>query len=215
MADIVTSQTRIANRALILLGTTTRVISVDDTAPLAKQIKDLWHESRRNAIVAHPWNFALLRQQLNQDATAPAFGYSRRFAIPPECLRWLPWPRDHEMFFEGVEEAGYILSDASAPLRFRGIQDVEDVGAWSAHFQYFMAYQLAMDLAQSATQFAGKEQDMAQARELALEEAKKLDGLASGERTTGNPRYLSRWNRARQQRFGSGYGSGSHAGFAW
>lgn len=59
MADIVTSQTRIANRALILLGTVTRVISVDDPAPLARQIKDLWHESRRAAIISHPWNFAL------------------------------------------------------------------------------------------------------------------------------------------------------------
>lgn len=215
MADIVTSQTRIANRALILLGTSTRVISVDDPAPLAKQIKDLWHESRRNAISAHPWNFALFRQELNETGDAPAFGYTRRYAIPADCLRWLPPPRDSEFFFEGVEEAGHILSDCGAPLPFRGVRDIEDVGAWSAAFSYFMAYQLAMDLAQSATQFSGKEQDMAQAREMALREATKLDGLASGERTTGNPRALSRWNRARQQRFGSGYGSGGRAGFAW
>jgi hypothetical protein len=204
MADIVTSQTRIANRALILLGTSARVISVDDTAPLARQIRDLWHESRRNALMVHPWNCALQRWQLNADGAAPVFGYTRRFRLPPECLRWLPWPRDSEFFFEGVEEGGYILSDAAAPLPLRGIQDVEDVAAWSAAFSYFMAYQLAMDLAQSATQFAGKEQDMAAARMEALEEAKKLDGLASGERTTGNARYLSRWAGARTRRFGSG-----------
>ena len=197
MADIVTSQTRIGNRALILLGSATRIISVDDPAPLAKQIKDLWHESRRAAIVSHPWNFALFRQELNAAGSAPVFGYARQFSLPPECLRWLPWPRDSEWFFEGVEEGGYILSDAAAPLPFRGIRDIEDVAAWPAYFQFFMAYQLAMDLAQSATQFAGKEQDMAQARELAIDEAKKLDGLASGERSTGNPRFLSRWASAR------------------
>lgn len=200
MADIVTSQTRIANRALILLGAVTRVTSVDDPNPLAKQIKDLWHESRRNAIVAHPWNFAVLRQDLNETGSAPAFGYTKRYAIPPEYLRWLPPPRDSEFFFEGVEEGGHILTNYGAPLPFRGIRDVEDVGAWSAAFSYFMGYQLAMDLAQSVTQFAGKEQDMAVARMDALEEAKKLDGLASGERTTGNARYLSRWARARVQR---------------
>lgn len=201
MADIITSQTRIANRALILLGTSTRILSVDDPAPLAKQIKALWHESRRNAIICHPWNFAVFRQALNETGDAPAFGYSKRFAIPAAALRWLPPPRDSEFFFEGVEEGGHILSDQAAPLPFRGIKDVEDVGAWSAAFAYFMAYQLAMDLAQSATQFAGKEQDMAQAREMALDEAKKLDGLASGERTTNNARRQSRWVAARMSRF--------------
>lgn len=200
MADIVTSQTRIANRALILLGTATRIVSVADDKPLAKQVRDLWHESRRAALAAHPWNFALHRVQLNEAGTAPAFGYARQFRLPPECLRWLPWPRDHELFFEGVEEGGYILSDAAAPLPLRCIRDVEDVGAWSAAFATFMAYQLAMDLADSATQFAAKAQDMAQARDIALEEAKKLDGLATGERTLGNKRYLSRWVTARTRR---------------
>lgn len=200
MADIVTSQTRISNRALILLGTSTRLVSVDDTAPLAKLIKQLWHESRRAGIAAHTWNFALHRVLLNADGEAPAFGYTRRFKLPPDNLGWKPWPRDSEFYFAGVEEGGYLLSDAPAPLRVRYLRDIEDVGAWSAPFGIFMAYQLALDLAQAATQFAGKEQDMADRREMALAEATKQDGLASGEHTTGNARYLSRWARARVQR---------------
>lgn len=200
MADIVTSQTRIANRALILLGTSARVISVDDPAPLAKQIKDLWHESRRAGIASHPWNFALHRVPLNADGTAPAFGYARRFALPPDNLGWKPWPRDHALYFEAVEEGGYLLSDAVAPLPLRYVRDVEDVGAWSPHFQVFMAYQLAMDLADSATQFSAKAQDMAQMRMEALAEAAKQDGLASGERGTGDVRSRSRWVGARQRR---------------
>lgn len=200
MADIVTSQTRIANRALILLGTVTRINSVEDPAPLARQIADLWHESRRAGIAAHPWNFALARVQLNETGTAPAFGYARQFALPADCLRWLPPPRDDDAWFAGVEEGGLLLTDAFAPLPVRYIRDVEDVGAWPAHFSVFMAFQLAMDLADSATQFTSKQEQMAQAREGALEEAKKLDGLASGERTTGNARYTSRWARARRER---------------
>lgn len=202
MADIVTSQTRIANRALILLGTVSRVVSVEDPTPLARQIADLWHESRRAGIAAHPWNFALYRQQLNATGETPAFGYTRQFRLPPDCLRWLPPPRDDDAFFEGVEEGGCILSNAPAPLPVRFIRDIEDVAAWPAHFQVFMAYQLAMDLADAATQFAAKQQDMAQARLDALEEAKKLDGLATGERTTGNARYTSRWVRSRRYRSG-------------
>lgn len=202
MADIVTSQTRIANRALILLGTSSRVISVDDPTPLARQIADLWHESRRAAIVAHPWNFALWRAQLNETGDAPAFGYTKRFALPADCLRWLPPPRDDDAFFEGVEEAGHILTDYGAPLPVRYIRDVEDVGAWPAHFHVFMAYQIALDLADSATQFSSKVEEMAQAREDAMATAKTLDGLASGERTRGDARFTSRWAMARRQRWG-------------
>lgn len=200
MADIVTSQTRIANRALILLGTASRIISVEDRAPLARQIKGLWHESRRAGIAAHPWNFAVRRTTLNAAGATPAFGYARQFKLPPDCLRWLPPPRDSEFFFEGVEEGGFILSNAEAPLPVRFIADVPDVTAWSAAFDTFMAYQLAKDLADSATQFSAKQQDMAAEREAALDEAKRLDGLASGERTTGNARYQSRWSGSRARR---------------
>lgn len=197
MAEIVTSQTRIANRALIVLGSVERVSSIDDPSPLAKQIKDLWHESRRTGIVAHPWNFAISRAQLNEVTPKPVFGYDRKFAIPPDCLRWLPPGQGDYDWFLGEEEEGFILSDAAAPLNIRYIKDVPDVGLWPVHFSNFMAYQLAMDLAESATQIAGNVQDMAYKRDEALTEAKKLDGLASGNRSRGNVEMTSRWNAAR------------------
>ena len=198
MADIVTSQSRIANRALIVLGSVERIVSVEDPSPLAGQIKDLWHESRRSGIVAHPWNFALERAQLNEATPKPVFGYERKFKLPPECLRWLPPGQGDYDWFLGEEEGGFILSDARAPLNIRFIKDVEDVSAWPAHFQIFMGYQLAMDLAESATQIAGNVDDMTLKREDALIEAKKLDGLASGNRSRGNVEMSSRWVSARR-----------------
>jgi len=197
VADIVTSQTRIANRALIVLGSVERIVSVDDNSPLAGQIKDLWHESRRTGIVAHPWNFALERAQLNEASPKPVFGYERKFTMPPNCLRWLPPGQGDCDWFLGEEEGGFILSDASAPLNIRFITDVPDVTAWPAHFATFMAYQLAMDLAESVTQINANVQDMAYKREEALTEAKKLDGLASGNRSRGNIETSSRWVSAR------------------
>lgn len=198
MADIVTSQSRIANRALIVLGSVERIVSVEDPSPLAGQIKDLWHESRRSGIVAHPWNFALERAQLNEAPPKPVFGYARKFKLPAECLRWLPPAQGDYDWFLGEEEGGFILSDASAPLNIRFIKDVEDVSAWPVHFQIFMGYQLAMDLAESATQIGGNVQDMMNKREEALTEAKKLDGLASGNRSRGNVEMSSRWVSARR-----------------
>jgi hypothetical protein len=197
VADILTSQTRIANRALIVLGSVERVVSIDDPSPLAGQIKDLWHESRRSGIVAHPWNFALERAQLNEATPKPVFGYERKFKIPANCLRWLPPGQGDCDWFLGEEEGGFILSDASAPLNIRYIKDVEAVELWPAHFAVFMSYQLAMDLAESATQIGASVQDMMNKREEALIEAKKLDGLASGNRSRGNVEMSSRWVSAR------------------
>jgi hypothetical protein len=203
MADIITSQTRIANRALILLGSTTRLISIEDDKSLALQMRDLWHESRRAAIVSHPWNFALFRQELNEAGGAPAFGWERRFAVPTDCLRWLPPARDQDVYFEGVEEEGYILSNTQAPLPFRGIKDVPDVTKWPPHFVVFMGCQLAMDMAESVSQFASMVQDMAVKREEAWMEAKRLDGLASGERMRANPAFTSRWVQSRGDYYSS------------
>jgi hypothetical protein len=200
MAEILQSDTRIANRALILLGTATRVISVDDPLPLGRQIKDIWFESRRAAIVSHPWNFALFRKLLNASGSAPAFGYAYQYKLPAEALRWLPPERGDDDFFEGEEEGGSILSNAPAPLSFRGIQDVEDVAQWSAGFVYFMAYQLAADLAASATQFKDMAQEMANERENALREAKRIDGQSSGSALSERRPHTSRWVTARFSR---------------
>lgn len=200
MADIVTSQTRIVNRTLILLGSVERLVSVDDPVPLARQIKDLWHESRRTAIAAHPWNFALWRVQLNVAAEVPAFGYARKFLLPADNLRWLPPARDDCDGFEGEEEGGFLLSDADAPLNVRYIRDMPDVTKWPAHFATMMAYQLGLDLAESATQIQANVEDMQVKWDAAFAEARRVDGLASGTRSRGNVQYTSRWLSARRDR---------------
>lgn len=195
----VTSQVRIWNRALILLGSVERVTSISDSAPLASQIRDLWHESRRGAIVVHPWNFAIRRGRLNRAGIAPAFGYSAQFLLPDDCLRWLPVGRDSCDWFEGEEEGGFLLASETGPLNIRYIADVEDVLSWPAHFVELMAYKLAMDLAESATQIAGNVEDMRVKYEGPdgeggqLARAKRIDGLSTGVRGRSNVETASRW----------------------
>lgn len=199
MATIVTSQTRIANRAFILLGSTERIASIDDPSPLALQVKDLWHESRRQVLVAHPWNCAIRRARLNRAGSAPAFGYAAQFQLPADCLRWLPWMDGDCDWFDGEEEGGFLLSDAAGPLNIRYIADIEDVTRWSPHVQLLMAYRLAWDLCESATQISS---NVAEAR-IAYEgqdgrggymaEARRLDGMATGNRTNDSARQSSRW----------------------
>ncbi len=199
MANIVTSQTRIANRAFILLGTTARITSVDDPDPLAIQTKDLWHESRRQILVAHPWNCAIRRARLNKAGTVPAFGYSAQFQLPADNLRWLPWVTGDCDWFEGEEEGGAILSNEAGPINIRYIADIEDVTKWSAHVQLLMAYRLAWDLCESATQISGNVDEARIAYEGQdgrggyLAEARRLDGMATGRRANDSARAGSRW----------------------
>ncbi|WP_422247593.1 hypothetical protein [Sphingobium sp.] len=193
-----TSQTRIANRAFILLGSTERIVSVEDSSPLARQVRDLWHESRREIFALHPWNCLIRRAALNRQGS-PAFGYASQYQLPPDCLRWLPWSTGDCEGFEGEEEGRMILTDAAAPLRIRYIADIEDVTAWSVHLQTLMTYKLALDLCESATQIAGNVEEArvrfeGQAGDGGyLAEARRLDGLASGKRANDSARAGSKW----------------------
>lgn len=204
MASSSATQTQIYNRALILLGSVARVRSIDDAQPLARQLNDVWDGSRQAAIASHPWNFAIKRAQLNAHANKPLFGYSVQCALPADCLRWLPAGRGDYEFFEGEEEGGFILTDAAAPINIRYLADITDVGAWPPHFVTFMAFELAMMTAESGTQMTASVDDMTVKREQALMDAKRFDGLATGNRSRGNVETESRWLSAR---YGRSYGS--------
>ena len=209
MANIVTSQTRLANRAFILLGSTERVTSVNDGSPLANQVKDLWHESRRELFVLHPWNCLIRRAQLNRAGAVPAFGYTAQYGLPADCLRWLPWVQDDCEYFEGEEEGGFILASAGDMLRIRYIADIEDETKWSVHLQTLMAYKLALDLCESATQISGNVEEARirfegqDGRGGYLAEARRLDGMATGRRSNDTARVSSKWL--------AGYGGGRRA----
>ena len=194
---IATSQVRIANRALILLGSVQRITSVDDGSPLGGQIKDLWHESRRALLAEHPWNIAIHRALINR-TDAPAFGYASRHRLPPECLRWLPPSSDDEDWFCGEEEGGHILSDETGSLKIRFIRDVEDITTWPPHLTEALAFRLAKDLCESATQIAGNKETARDEYESYLDTAKGLDARASGNRSRGNAQAQSRWVTARR-----------------
>ncbi len=209
---IITSEVRIANRALIFLGSVERITSFNDGSPLAEQIKDLWHESRRELLSEHPWNVAVTRALLNR-AGAPEFGWQSKHQLPQGCLRWLPWSADHPEYFEGEEEGGFLLSNCMGALPVRFIADVPDLTRWPAYLQMAMSYKLAMDIAESATQIAGNV-DEARVRYEGqdgrggyLAKAKGQDGATTGNRANDTARAKSRWL--------AGYGVSRRAPGVW
>lgn len=191
------SLTRIVNRAAVHLGSARRIASLDEQTPLADAAKAVLDDVRDELLASHPWNFAIRRAECAEIADAGNATYRRGFEKPSDCLRWLP-PRPDECLYADtiVEEDGRFLSNAAAPLRIRYIARIEDPSKWSPGFNGAMAAQLALEIAPTLTGDDGLTGKLYRALQGKIAQAKRQDGLASGERarTTSG---LSSWVAAR------------------
>lgn len=200
------SQTRICNKAAILLGTISRITAINDGTPLAQTFLGLWDETRDEVLADHPWNFALARAAPPAAAGAdvPETGdYAFAYELPGDCLRWLPWRADDPDWFEGEQEGRFILSNADAPVTVRYIKRVEDVARWSPGFIDAMCAKLALYAAIPITGQSSMQDRMSQFYDDALRKAKRQDGLATGNRARGTVRQ-SDWLDARERPYGAG-----------
>lgn len=196
------SETRIANRALTLLGSGKRILALDDAAPEAKTLLALWPDARDATLAEHPWNFAIARAALPALAAPPAFGYARAFALPLDCLRWLPPRRPYRPQIE--QEGAVLLSNAEPPLAIRYVARVEDVQLWSPGFADALAYRLAAEAAEPLSADKGLHDRMMAGWRTAVGKARRQDGAATGD-TGGAVDGDSEWLRAR----------GGAAGYGW
>jgi hypothetical protein len=195
------SQTRVCNGTLARLGESRRIASINDPSPLAKTLLSVWDEAVDEVLVAHPWNPAVRRENLPVSADyVPAAGaqYAQAFELPPDCLRWLPWRRNHELYFEGEEENGFILSNADAPLPVRFIFRLTDLTKWKpgmiASLEALLAFKTARTITGSTTVMRDKQSEY----EDTLSEAKRQDGAATGERAR-TAQFQSNWLDARNR----------------
>lgn len=77
-------------------------------------------QARDECLVVHPWNEAMKRVVLVQDATNPIFGYDRRYSLPSDFLRIVSvdnsYGADQRYNSQGIDgwevEGSYILSNA-------------------------------------------------------------------------------------------------------
>lgn len=206
MSTVAPNATNILNTALARIGSTERVTSIDDTSSnSAKRAVAYWDQLRRLLLARHPWNFAIKRAELNEAGTAPAFGWERQFAVPGDCVRWLPPTLGDKDYYDGEREGDYILTNAMAPLPVRYIADATDVTKWSAGFVAAMEIALAAYLTSPVTESVALMQYMGNAADDAVRLGKRIDGLETG-RTKRQPvRAQSAWLNARNR---GSYGPG-------
>lgn len=199
MASDATDQTALCNAVLAELGSTARISSINEGSNQANRFRAIWPLVVRYALALHPWNFAITRGLLNEAADKPAFGWQRKFALPPTCIRWLPPAIGDADYYEGEREGDFILSNRAAPLPCRYIAYVGDVAGWSPGFVWLVKAMLAPILAEGITQSEGIASRMEELSDKLLVRAKRIDGLETGRRRRGGVVARSDWLSGRSR----------------
>lgn len=157
----------IVNRALSKIGAK-HITTLSDNTKEAREASAMFGIVRDALLREYSWRFAVKRASVTVDATAPAFGYTKRYAIPADCLRLIqvgefyPGPDLTDYVGSAVEpyavEGGFILTDDASPIKIRYIFRVEDESKFDALFIEALACRLAMELAEPITGNNGKRQ---------------------------------------------------------
>jgi hypothetical protein len=171
------SQTDLFNRALSRLGVR-RISSPAEDSPGAKACSSAWDMVRQEVLRAHPWNIAVRRSTLAAAVDAPEYEYERAFTLPALCLRVLEV--DVDPSYPWTVEGDQILTDATAPLYIRWIEDVTDPERYDALLSSVLVARLALEIASEVTSSSAAQQQSLMAIYLRLlGQARAVDAMES------------------------------------
>lgn len=173
------SDVGIANHALHKLGVS-RIVAFTDTTKQGLIANDTFYDIRDALLRAHPWNFAIELAALAADATAPAWGFDARYALPEgqnPCLRVLQVEGEDETSGLWKVQGRYIHTSLTAPLNILYIKRITDANSMDALFREALAARLAMEWATTLTHDPQIQSAMTQLyNSLKLPEARSIDG---------------------------------------
>jgi hypothetical protein len=145
-----------------------------------------YDQTRRAVLESHPWNFAIKRVQLTPLASAPAFGYSYAYALPPDFIRLLTIGDDAGgqitptalYQLEGFQllTGSEFSVDSSGTQNLRYIFDATNVNQFPPLFIEILAIELALNMAYA---FTGLGNRVVQLRDLLKDKAPRgysIDG---------------------------------------
>lgn len=140
------SSIEICNDALVMLSQEP-VMALDDTTKASRLCKQRYESVRDALLRSYPWNFAMKREVLVQEATPPAFGFTFRYTLPTDCVRVVDI--NNRQFTWQVEGRSVLTNENYAHLRY--IRKVEDANEMDAMFRECLVLKLAADMAISLT----------------------------------------------------------------
>ena len=161
----------------------------------------LYEQTKRYVLRSAVWNFAQRIVTLASCAETPPAGFTKVFALPPDNVRYLGLMINGELVTQATED--YMLADGKIYQRFitsdslviKYIRDVHEVKKFDDLFIKAFVLALAYELAFVESQKSVLSDRLLKEYDLALMEAKSIDGQEQ------KPRRItrSRWATARRR----------------
>tara|TARA_R110002110_G_scaffold86638_2_gene225985 strand:+ start:621 stop:1220 length:600 start_codon:yes stop_codon:yes gene_type:complete len=167
-----TSKTSICNKALRKIGVA-NVINIDtDEGKPASTCKSVYDDLLLEVLREYNWNFAIFRQELNQDTTTPAFEYAYRYILPtvPQLVKLIEVYQSTAYKIEN----GYLLSDETT-VKIKYVGKETNPNKYDALFVDLFATRIGAEVAYILTGDKGLGDKLAQEYLFKLSNAKDKD----------------------------------------
>ena len=136
----------ICNGALNQLGAST-ILTLTEDSKNARLCNARYTQIRDSVFRSHPWNCLQKRVQLAEDSDSPAWGFTKQYTLPADCLRVLTiLDYDADYKIEGRK----ILTDNST-MKILYISRVEDPNEYDELLRETLSAALAADIAYAVT----------------------------------------------------------------
>lgn len=211
------SKVEICNLALDLLQVDDPVTDIDNPSTKTEETCSRWYDStRQQALRAHSWNFAIKRESLAKDVTAPAFGYSAAFNLPADYIRLMYATMNDVNVEQMIDPQSYavegnqiliggIRSVTPDTLNIVYTSDFTNVPKFDPLFTAYLYTLLAQNMAYSLTQSNTNIQRINGLMDQVESKAKAMDGQESPPRRRESSKALSARSRVGSHRNRDGY----------
>ena len=160
----------ICNGALNQLGAST-ILTLTEDSKNARLCNARYTQVRDSVFRSHPWNCLQKRVQLAADSDAPAWGFTKQYTLPADCLRVLTiLDYDADYKIEGRK----ILTDNST-MKILYISRVEDPNEYDELLRETLSAALAADIAYAITSSNPTASNMFELFQSKLKEARFVD----------------------------------------
>lgn len=183
------SEVAICNAALIAVGSSERIASLDEQTAQARLCRARYAQVRDAVLRAYPWNFAKARASLPADSTPPAFEYAYRYTLPAN-FGWLRTLYGNENQAYEIEGRA-IVTNVPAPLQITYTALVHDPTLFDALFVEALAARLGAVICMSLTENTGRTQGLWDLYQGTLIEARKLDAQEGQAEQLPEPSWLT------------------------
>jgi len=160
----------ICNGALNQLGAST-ILTLTEDSKNARLCNARYTQIRDSVFRSHPWNCLQKRLQLAADSDAPAWGFTKQYTLPADCLRVLTiLDYDADYKIEGRK----ILTDNST-MKILYISRVEDPNEYDELLRETLSAAIAADIAYAVTSSNPTATNMYNLFQSKLKEARFVD----------------------------------------